>query len=234
MRDFISQRPGLRRFLSWALPCLLIPGIIIGGAMLAGDKYYTWVIFAVALMSQLLFFMGYEKRTVGSRRMVIAAAMTALSVLGRVIFAAFPGFKPISAIVIITAIWIGKETGFLVGTLSALISNFFFGQGPWTPFQMLAWGLTGLVAGALSNTLKKSRAALAVYGALAGAGFSLTMELWSVIWYAGEFSLPLYLAGAVTALPHTLSYAISNVIFLLILGRPFGEKLERVKIKYGV
>ena len=120
----------IKGMLRWVGPFILMPAIVVGGALLAGERLYAWSIFAMVLLTQLLFFAGFEKRTVGSRRLVIAAVMTALSVLGRFIFALLPGFKPITAIVVITAVWIGGETGFLVGSLSALVSNLFASQGP--------------------------------------------------------------------------------------------------------
>ena len=186
------------------------------------------------VLALLLFYASFDKKIVGTRRMVIIAVMTALSVIGRSIFSVIPTFKPITSIVIITAIWIGPESGFLVGSLTAVISNFQFGQGPWTPFQMFAWGMIGLIAGYIGKPLRTSRIALAVYGAFAGVAYSMIMDVWTVLWYGEGFQWNLYLAALGTALPYTIGYAVSNVIFLLVLGRPFGEKLERVKLKYGV
>ncbi len=229
-----EKRAGWKRRLRWIVPFVLMPLAVVGGALLGGDRMYAWGILAMVLLSQLLFFAGFEQRTVGSRRLVITAVMTALSVLGRFVFALLPGFKPITAIVVITAIWIGGETGFLVGALSALISNLFASQGPWTPFQMFAWGMIGLVAGYFSGPLRRSRVLLAFYGVIAGVVYSLFMDIWTVLWYNDGLNWSLYGAAVVTALPYTLSYAVSNVVFLLLLGRPFGEKLERVRIRYGV
>ncbi len=224
----------LKNILRIAIPLVLIPGAMVLGVLVFDEKRYAFIAVAIALLSLLLFYVGIEKRTVGTRRMVIIAVMTALSIIGRFIFSLIPAFKPVTAMVIITAVWLGPESGFLVGSLSALISNFYFGQGPWTPFQMFAWGLIGLIAGYLSNPLRRSRIMLAVYGAIAGMLFSAVMDVWTVMWYQDGFSLPLYLAALATALPHTITYAASNVIFLLTLGRTFGEKLERVKYKYGI
>lgn len=196
-------------------------------------SYAFWSI-VIALAALGVFFARFEKKKIRTRRMVIIAVMTALSVLGRFIFAPIPAFKPITAMVIITAIWLGPECGFTVGALSALISNFTFGQGPWTPFQMLAWGGIGLIAGYLSRPLKKSRLALAAYGVFAGIAYSCVMDIWTVVWANSGFSWSLYAAALVTAIPHLLTYAASNVVFLLTLGRPFGEKLDRVLIKYGI
>ncbi len=224
----------VRRILRIIVPFALMPLAVLGSALLAGEGQYAWSILIMVILTQALFFAGVERKTVGSRRLVITAVMTALSVAGRFVFAVIPGFKPITAIVVITAIWIGGETGFMVGSLSALISNFFAGQGPWTPFQMFAWGMIGLLAGYLAGPLKKSRVLLSVYGIFAGVMYSLFMDIWTVLWYHGSLNWELYAAAVATALPYTLSYAASNVVFLLLLGRPFGRKLERVKIRYGV
>ena len=181
-----------------------------------------------AYEEQAVFF--HEKKMVGSRRAVLAAVMTALSVAGRFI----PFFKPVTAITVLSGIYLGGETGFLVGALSAVLSNFYFGQGPWTPFQMLAWGLTGLFAGYLSAILKKNRILIAGYGAVSGLVFSLVMDVWTVMWYNSGFDASLYLKAMVTALPHTIMYVVSNVVFLILLAKPFGSKLERIRTKYGV
>ena len=162
------MKESVKRTLRWMLPLVLMPLLVVLGGWLLGERFYAWGILGMVILSQLLFFVGFERKTVGTRRLVVAAVMTALSVMGRIIFAPIPGFKPITAIVVITGIWIGGETGFLTGSLSALISNFFSGQGPWTPFQMFAWGMLGLLAGLLSDGLKQSRIALAAYGLLLG------------------------------------------------------------------
>ena len=130
--------------------------------------------------------------------------------------------------------YMGAEAGFLTGALAAALSNFFFGQGPWTPFQMLAWGFVGLIAGALAKPLKTHRWLLLLYGVLSGVLYSLMMDVWNVLWYAGGLDWSLYGAAVMAALPHTLLYAASNFVFLYLLATPFGEKLARVKVKYGV
>ena len=189
---------------------------------------------AMVLAMLAVFYLRFEKRTSRSRRLVIIAVMTALSVVGRFIFAAVPAFKPITAITIIAAIWLGPECGFMVGSLSILISNFYFGQGPWTPFQMAAFGLLGAAAAFLAKPLKSSRLALSAYGAFAGLAYSCIMDIWTVLWYSDGFTWSLYWAAVVTAVPYIIGYAASNIIFLLLLGKPFGEKLERVILKYGI
>ncbi len=228
------ENENLRKAIRIAVPAVLFPATVYAGTFIFAENMYAWITIACVVLALLLFYASFDRKIVGTRRMVIIAVMTALSVIGRSIFSVIPTFKPITSIVIITAIWIGPESGFLVGSLTAVISNFQFGQGPWTPFQMFAWGLIGLLAGYIGKPLRTSRIALAVYGAFAGIAYSMIMDIWTVLWYGEGFNWSLYLAALGTALPYTIGYAVSNVIFLLVLGRPFGEKLERVKLKYGV
>ena len=141
----------LRTLLRYLLPFLLMPLVIALGMIFLESKYHAIITVAVLLLSLLLFLCGFDRRMVGVRRQVIVAVMTALSVVGRFI----PFFKPITAMTTITGMYLGGEAAFLVGALSAVISNFFYGQGPWTPFQMMAWGLIGLFSGFLAPLLRR-------------------------------------------------------------------------------
>lgn len=211
---------------------LLIPVTVFLGVTVFGDRQYAFISIAVAILAIIPLLMSFEKRTHKTTELVVIAAMTAISVLGRFIFAAIPAFKPVTAVVIITAMYLGGEAGFVTGALSAFISNFYFGQGPWTPFQMFIWGFIGLIAGLLANPLKRSKIILCVYGVLAGVVFSLFMDVWGVMWFDGVFNVERYLAALITAIPYTAVYGVSNVIFLLLLGKLLGKRLERIKTKY--
>ena len=226
----VIKNRGLRRIIRVAVPAVCIPALAILGSVVFHGKRHLIISFAVALLAVLLFLAGFEKRTTGSRRLVLAAVMIALCVAGRFI----PFVNPVTALTVLAALYLGGETGFLIGAMSAVLSNFYFGQGPWTPFQMLAWGLIGLTAGLLSVPLRRSRALLLCYGVLSGVLYSLVMDVWTVLWYADGFDIQLYLAALVTAAPYTAVYAVSNFLFLWFLARPIGEKLQRVKVKYGV
>ncbi|MBQ6182156.1 MAG: ECF transporter S component [Ruminococcus sp.] len=220
----------LRNTVRVAVPFIIVPMLAIGGSLAFDRKRHIIISLAIAVFALLLFAAGFEKRNTGTRRMVIAAVMIALCFAGRFI----PFLKPISALTIIAGIYLGGETGFLVGAMTAVLSNFYFGQGPWTAFQMLAWGLIGLIAGLLSEPLRRSRIFLLIYGAVAGMMYSFIMDIWTVLWYAEGFEVKLYLAALGTAIPYTASYVVSNVLFLSLLAKPFGEKLQRIKKKYGV
>ena len=141
----------------------------------------------------------------------------------------------VTAIVIITAIGLGPSPGFITGSFSALVSNIFYGQGPWTPFQMFVWGFIGLITGLIFKRNKKpNKLLLIIIGLLGGILFSLMMDIWTTISIDGEFNLSRYLSYVGTSFVFMAIYAISNVIFLLVLTDPILKKLNRVIVKYGV
>lgn len=221
-------------FITFGVLLVAIPAVVTVGALLFRERYYAWLSLCVAVLTCVPLFYAFERKKSSSTELTVLAVMIALSVAGRFIFAWIPGFKPVTAITVIVAIYLGKEAGFVVGSLSAVVSNFYFGQGPWTPFQMFAWGLLGFIAGLLSKPLRKNKVLLCVYGAVAGILFSALMDIWTVLWANGTLGLGRYVTVAVSALPVTVEYAVSNIIFILLLAKPIGEKLERIKKKYGL
>ena len=136
-----------KRVLVWFVLALGVVLLIAFGIRLMADRKYNIVSMMIVFVACTAFYLAYEKREGSIRRMVLLAVMTAISVVGRFIFGPIPFFKPVTAIVVLTGIYMGPESGFLVGSLSAVVSNIFFGQGPWTPFQMFSWGIIGLIAG---------------------------------------------------------------------------------------
>lgn len=220
----------VRRGMKYAILCALIPLCVLLGTFVFDAKRHLIISFGVAMLAIALFFTGFEEKKTGSRRLVVVSVLTALSVAGRFI----PFFKPVTALTIIAGIYLGGEAGFLVGAMAAALSNFYFGQGPWTAFQMVAWGAIGLIAGGAGELLKRHKWLLLIFGVLAGIFYSAVMDVWTVLWYDDSFRIELYLVSVVSALPHTMLYSISNFAFLYFLAKPFGEKLERVKMKYGI
>ena len=219
-----AARRGIRII---SLSLFVITGIL--GVLLLKDNYALLSLFA-AVLTLLYFLSGIERKKIGTRRLILTSILTALSVLGRFI----PVFKPITAVTMIAGVYLGAEAGFTVGSLSALVSNFYFGHGPWTPFQMLSWGLIGLLSGIFSKSLKKYPVFLYSFAVFGGVFYSIVMDAWNVMFYEGSFSAEMFGAALLTALPFTVLYAVSNVIFIAVLFRPFGKKLERIKIKYGI
>ena len=230
-----NKNSTVKKILSACVVLVLIPLTAWLGVWLFADRKYNIISIGVALLSCVPFFIRFEKGKSGSREMVIIAVMTSLSVIGRLIFTPIPAFKPVSAIVIITGTALGPEAGFMVGSLSAIVSNIFFGQGPWTPFQMFVWGFIGFFAGAVFRKSKKpNKIAMSLMGVIGGMLFSLMMDIWTTLSIDGTFIWTRYLASVAASFPVMTIYAVSNVIFLLILARPFLEKLNRIKIKYCV
>ncbi len=223
---------------SWLTPLILLLAIPLAawiGALFLRDKRYDVIILLLAFLSCLPFYFSFEKKKNQTAELVLIAVMIALAVLGRLIFAPLPGMSPVAAVASLTALSFGPAAGFLVGSLSAVVSNVLFGQGPWTPFQMMAWGLTGYAAGALGRTGLLNRPwQLAVFGFCSGIAFSLVMDVWSVLALGEGFLWSRYVALLVTAAPFTLIYGVSNAAFLVFLKIPVGRRLERIRKKYGL
>ena len=225
----------LGRILSLSIVLALIPLTVALGAILLAGRRYALISILVALLSCLPFFIRFERGRSTARELIVVAVMSALSVTGRILFAPVPGFKPVTALTVISGLSLGAEAGFLVGSVSAIVSNLFYGQGPWTPFQMLVWGLIGFLAGLLLRRRPfTGRIPLLVFGALAGVLYSLVMDLWTVLSLGEGFSVPRYLAAVGVSLPFLLTYAASNVLFLLLLAPTLTEKLQRLKRKFGL
>jgi len=158
-------------------------------------------------------------------------------VAGRAAFFMLPQFKPVIALVIIAGVAFGGEAGFLVGAMTGFVSNMFFGQGPWTPYQMFAFGVIGFLAGVLfsKGLLRRSRASLAVFGALATfIVFGGIMNPSFVMIYQGAPTRAMLLAAYLQGIPMDLVHSAATVTFLLIISQPMLEKLDRIKVKYGL
>ena len=208
--------------------------VIAGGCLLFGERSASWLAGSAAVVICGLFFARFEKKETTAGEIALAAVMTALSVTGRIIFAPLPAFKPCAAVIILAGIYLGAEQGFLVGALTALVSNFFFTQGIWTPFQMMIWGLTGLLAGLLGSRLKKNPIVLCIFGAMAGLCYSVFMDVCSVLWLGGGFTPERFLGLTLASAWFTVSYMVSNCVFLLIFLKPAERIFERLDSKFGL
>lgn len=202
------------------------------GAMIFPDRAAALILTVWVCALTCIGAVAFEASRISVLKISLTAAMTALSVVGRVVFYAVPFFKPVSAAVILCGIWLGPIPGMVCGAMSALLSGVFFGYGLWLPFQILAWGAIGLAAGLLAKPLKKSRIILCAYGIFAAAFFSAFMDVFTVLEF-GSFSAQMYGAAIVSALPVTAIYAVSNLIFLLVLTPTVGHRLRRVELNFG-
>lgn len=225
----------MKKYIISIVCVLLLFAAALAGFFLLDDRKYMTVSLVAAVIACVPFFIRFEKNKTSEREIVLIAVMSAISVISRFIFAALPHFKPVTAIVIITGMYFGCDAGFITGALTAIISNFYYGQGPWTPFQMAVWGLIGFIAGLLNRKkLLENKLILVAFSAFCGVLFSVLMDIWTTLSVDGVFSLNRYLMFIVSSLPVMADYIISNVIFILILKKPIGKKLERMKTKYGL
>ncbi|MDO5293917.1 MAG: ECF transporter S component [bacterium] len=214
---------------------VVIPGSMAVGIIGFGDRRYYAVALIIAISVCLIYMLSFEEKKISTRRIVLLSIMIALCTLGRFLFLPIPGFKPVTAIVVLTGFYFGSEAGLVTGAMAALVSNVVFGQGPWTPFQMIAWGLIGFIAGGkLLHGVLQTKTGLAIYGILSGVAYSLIMDVWSTLALDGSFVLGRFLLKVGTSLPFMVIYAVSNVVFLLLLRKPMGEKLARIKRIYNI
>ncbi len=166
-------------------------------------------------------------------RMVSVAVMTAFAVFGRIAFAPIPNFKPTTAIVILAGIAFGPVNGMMTGALAALLSDFYFGQGLWTPVQMLAWGLIGLLAGLLTkckflNKLWK----IVAFGLFSALLYGMILDTWHVFFFVRPLQFSAVAAALSASVLFNAVHALATVIFLLFLAMPFLRRARRIRLKY--
>jgi len=179
----------------------------------------------------------FESRRPKARELVIIAVLCAIGVAGRAAFFMLPQFKPVMAMTIIAGVAFGGETGFLVGAMTMLASNVMFSQGPWTPWQMFAMGITGFLAGVLfrKGVLRRGRTSLCIFGALCAILiYGTVMNTASAVMWAGEVNYKIILSYFVTGFPMDCVHAAATWLFLWIAAEPMLEKLDRIKVKYGL
>ena len=216
-----------------------IPCLIFFGIFFLNDRSESFIALCIIGLAMIPFCMIFEDRKPQAREILLIAVMSAIAVVGRMAFFMLPQFKPVTAIVIIAGISLGAEAGFLTGAVAGFVSNFFFGQGPWTPWQMFAFGIIGFLAGILFRgnraKYKKNKGLLCLYGGVATLGiYGFLMDTSSVVVFGTGFTREALLAMYVSGLPFNIVHAISTMVFLLFLAEPMDRKLERIKKKYGI
>ena len=223
------------RILMFITLLVLVPLTIFFGSKLPGRAYYLTMTL-VLLEIMLPFFLSFEGRKPQARELVVIAVLCALAVAGRVVIP-IPNFKATYAIIMLSAVAFGPETGFLIGAMAALASNFFFGQGAHTPWQMMAYGLSGLLIGFLfqKGWLKRKKLSMAILGALSIVLLvGPLMDTGTALIELSVFSMEGLIARYLSGLPVNISQAAATFLVIFFLGNPFLEKLDRVKIRYGM
>lgn len=238
--DSAGRGFGKRTVVSIVAVLVLIPATIWFGVARLGDKKYFFISLLVLLEAMLPFFVSFEDRRPKVRDIVTLAVMCALAVTGRTAFFMLPNFTPVMAIVIIAGVAFGCEGGFITGAMTMFVSNFIMGQGPWTPWQMFAMGLVGFLAGLFFagssvRTRNMTKLGLCIFGALICiVVYGGIMNPASVIMWQPNVNFSMIMVSYVTGFPFDLAQATATVIALWLVARPFLEKLDRVRIKFGV
>lgn len=298
MTETVSVRTKISAFIIM----ILIPINLYLGIKYLGDRKYMFISMLIIFQVMLPFFMIFEERLPKTREIMLIAVLTAIGVSGRMAFFWIPQFKPMVAVAIISGISLGGETGFLVGALIAFTSNFFYGQGPWTPWQMFATGIIGFISGLLFKYLQENKdklllkstifvisigiifafiywlfttISLGVFNTtgtwglwqiillgtiiiltskffkitkknsnkllLGTYGFIVTFIIYggimdpaSIIMFSATINKKAILAAYISGIPFNLVHGIASFVFLYFFGNIMLEKIERVKIKYGL
>jgi len=216
---------------------LCIPLTIYIGIHLFDDRRFHFIAMLIIFQTMIPFALVFESRKPLARELVIIAVLCAIAVAGRSAFFMLPQFKPVIAMVIISGVAFGGEAGFLVGAMTMLVSNMFFGQGPWAPWQMFAAGIIGFLAGVLfqRGLLNRSPLSLAVFGGFATfIIYGGIMNPSSVIMWQPNPTLGMFIAAYLQGIPFDIVHSIATIFFLLLISQPMLEKLDRVKAKYGL
>lgn len=237
-----GRSPARATLLATAVSILGAVVAVVACALVGGRSYVSGSI-AVVLCSLVPFLVRFESRRLQARELVTVAVMAALAVASRAAFAWAPGFKPIFAVIMVAGVALGPSSGFFVGAVSALASNFLFGQGPWTPWQMLGYGLCGFVFGLLGRAgilpqgrwSAKTKALACVLGfltvfALCGPVLDTSSLFFLLSRITPEGVVAVYLAGA----PVNAIHGVATAATLLLIANPLLGKLQRLRTKYGV
>lgn len=235
---FEAQVQGGKRIIL-LLPIMAIVAVltVVLGLNFITDRRFFVVTSLIVIECMAFSFMSFEHSRPPIGELVIIAVLCAVGVAGRAAFFAIPSFKPVLAVVIIGGVTLGCRAGFLVGALSMLISNFIFGQGIWTIYQMFAAGIIGCFAGLFKKQYGKrgfklkicvfgALAAIFIYGAIVNPSYVLTLQ--------NDINLSMLATLYATGLPNDVVHAFATAVFLWLGAVPIIRKIERAKLKYDI
>lgn len=229
----LSKRTVIATFIT----LILVPLTIIFGVYKLNDRKYYFISLMIILEIIIPFFVMYEGKKSSVRELIIISVLCAMAVAGRIAFYAVPQFKPILAIIIIAGVCFGAEAGFLVGSLSAFVSNFYFLHGVWTPWQMFGFGIVGFVSGILfsKGIIKSNRISLSVFGFLSSVVlYGGIMDPASVLMMNPYPGWDMIVSSWIMGFHINVVLGVSTAFFLYFLSEPMIEIIRRIKTKYRI
>ncbi len=225
----------MKKYIKWLSIAVCIP-LTVFFPKIFGSRGYYLAAFLLGSLAVGSVFTSFENTNNNPLKLSVIAVLCALAIAGRALFAGVPGVKPVAAIIIITGASLGPQAGFMAGAVTMLVSNFMFGQGPWTVWQMLAFGICGMLAGVIFH--RRDKIKQPVYMAVFGfCEYMLitgpVLDLSGIFAYTmpGKVSLA---ATLLAGLPVNLTGAVSTFVFIMALAKPITKKLDRLIIKYGL
>ncbi len=181
------------------------------------------------------FFVSFEKSRRRARDLMPVVVLTALAVAGRLVFAPVPAIKPVIAIVVMGGLCFGHEDGFITGALAMLVSNVFFGQGPWTPWQMFSMGLVGYLAGVLGSHGRLARRwSVAAFGAAMALLYGFILDTWTIVGFVSNANATSVAATYVAGLANNVVSAMGTVAFLAPVAHSWPRMFGRIKDRYQI
>lgn len=195
----------------------------------------SWELASFLILTAVLLggFVWYERSRPTSQIVALVAALAALAVAGRLALAAIPNVVATTDVVLFAGYALGPAPGFAVGALAGLVSNFWLGQGPWTPWQMAGWGMCGIFGALLALAVRDAgRFTLAAACGLAGIAYGALLNFSLMATYGGELSLERFLALQARAVPFDLAHAVGNVVLALVAGPAMVRMLVRFRQRF--
>ncbi len=231
------QGKSVKRLLGYIVMLLFTLAVLLAFWKLGSGRYY---LFATLLIigGMLSFILGFERKKPQAGEIVLVSVMSAVAVVARMAFSFVPHFKPMAGIIMITGMAFGPTAGFISGMLSLFVSNFTAGQGPWTPWQMFAYGMAGFAAGILyeKNIMNENRRLVTAL-----LGFLIVVLIVGPLLDTSTFFLMDGMLGDMTPWAIYLSGLSVNAVngaatavTLLLLCKPFMERINRIKLKYDI
>lgn len=188
---------------------------------------------AIVIAALLASLWWYERTRPSARTVALVGTLAALAAIGRLVFAPIPNVTPTTDIIVLAGVALGAAPGFAVGAVAALASNVIFGQGPWTPWQMLAWGCCGLLGAGLGIVFRQrlGRWRLAAGCLVAGLLFGLIMNVSTWLTFTSGAGGDSLLAILAAAAPFDAAHAIGNVVFAFAFGPALLLALRRTQAR---